>query len=124
MHGALPRIVSALTRSGRLEIAILAAVLAAVLGLWIFGVLGAEVVEGDTGKFDEQLLLACREPGNLAVPIRPKLDAARGPRRDGARPARGGPVAADGHHRGVSLLGRALRVTDVPARHRGERARR
>jgi undecaprenyl-diphosphatase len=65
------RLTAWITRSGRLEVTILLAVLLAVVGLWIFGVLGAEVVEGDTGKFDERLLLACREPGNLAVPIGP-----------------------------------------------------
>ena len=79
MLATLRRLISALLRSGRLEIAILGAALAAVVGLWIFGVLGAEVVEGDTGKFDERLLLACREPGDLAVPIGPRwtLQAAR-----------------------------------------------
>jgi undecaprenyl-diphosphatase len=71
MIPAWNRLASWLTRSGRLEVAILAAAFVAVVGLWIFGVLGAEVVEGDTGKFDERLLLACREPGNLAVPIGP-----------------------------------------------------
>jgi undecaprenyl-diphosphatase len=79
MISALSRFLSWVTRSGRLELAMVAAVFVAVVGLWVFGVLGAEVVEGDTGKFDERLLLACREPGNLAVPIGPPwtLQAAR-----------------------------------------------
>ena len=68
---ALDRLSAWLSRSGRLEVTVLSAVFLAVVGLWVFGVLGAEVVEGDTGKFDERLLLACREPGNLAVPIGP-----------------------------------------------------
>ena len=58
-------------RGGRLEVSILLAGLAAVAGLWTFGVLAAEVVEGDTGKFDERILIALRQPGNLAVPIGP-----------------------------------------------------
>ena len=79
MISALNRAFVTLLKSGRLEIAILAAVFISIGGLWIFGVLAAEVVEGDTGKFDERLLLACREPGNLAVPIGPHwtLDVAR-----------------------------------------------
>ncbi len=71
MPTALQRFSTWIVRSGRLEIAVLLAVFLAIAGLWIFGVLGAEVVEGDTGKFDQGLLLACREPGNLAVPIGP-----------------------------------------------------
>ncbi len=58
-------------RAGRLELAILAAIFVAVAALWAFGTMAAEVVEGDTGKFDEHLLLALRQPGNLAVPIGP-----------------------------------------------------
>ena len=60
-----------LRRSGRLELAILLAILGAVAALWAFGTLAAEVVEGDTAKFDERLLLACRQPNDLAVPIGP-----------------------------------------------------
>ena len=58
-------------RSGRLEIALLLAILAAVAGLWTFGMLAEEVMEGDTAKFDERILLALRQPGNLAAPIGP-----------------------------------------------------
>lgn len=65
------RLLDWVRRGGRLEIAILLAILLAVVGLWIFGVLAEEVVEGDTGKFDERILLAMRQPGNLAVPIGP-----------------------------------------------------
>ena len=58
-------------RSGRLELALLLAILGATVALWIFGVLAAKVVEGNPAKFDDRLLLALREPGNLAVPIGP-----------------------------------------------------
>ena len=58
-------------RSGRLELVILVALLGAGVALWVFGTLAAEIVEGDTFKFDERLLLAVRQPGNLAVPIGP-----------------------------------------------------
>ncbi len=50
---------------------ILLAMLLAVAGLWTFGAIASEVVEGDTAKFDERLLLALREPGNPAVPVGP-----------------------------------------------------
>ena len=49
----------------------LLAVLLAVAGLWTFTVLADEVVEQHTGRFDEHLLIALRQPGNLAVPIGP-----------------------------------------------------
>ncbi len=68
---AAQRFLSWVRRGGRLEVAILTAVLLAVAGLWTFGVLAEKVVEGDTGKFDERILLALRQPGNLAVPIGP-----------------------------------------------------
>lgn len=58
-------------RSGRLELAILLAIFGAVAALWAFGVLAAEVVEGDTAKFDERILLALRRPDQLAVPVGP-----------------------------------------------------
>ncbi len=49
----------------------LGAIFLAVVGLWIFGALAAEVVEGDTQKFDDRILLALRRPGNPALPIGP-----------------------------------------------------
>ena len=58
-------------RSGRLELALLCAILLAVAGLWTFVAVAEEVVEGDAGKFDEHLLVALRQPDNLAVPIGP-----------------------------------------------------
>ena len=65
------RFVEWVRRGGRLEVAILLALLVAVAGLWTFSVLAEEVVAGDTGKFDERVLIALRQPENLAVPIGP-----------------------------------------------------
>ena len=57
--------------SGRLELALLLAILGVTVALWIFGALAAKVIEGNPAKFDDSLLLALRQPGNLAVPIGP-----------------------------------------------------
>ncbi len=67
----LPRFVSWVRHGGRLEIAILIALFLAVAGLWTFGVLAVEVLEGNNVKFDARILLALRQPGNPAVPIGP-----------------------------------------------------
>ncbi len=58
-------------RAGRLEVAMLLTILCAVIGLWTFVALAEEVVEGDANKFDDRVLLALRQPDNLAVPIGP-----------------------------------------------------
>ena len=58
-------------KSGRLETLVLTGVLLAVAGLWIFGLVAAKVMEGDTQKFDERVLLALRKPGDPAVPVGP-----------------------------------------------------
>ncbi len=58
-------------RAGRLEVGILLAIFVVVAALWAFGAMAAEVIEGDPAKFDERILLALRQPGNLAVPIGP-----------------------------------------------------
>ena len=58
-------------RSGRLELALLLAILGVTVALWVFGALAAQVIEGNPAKFDDRLLLALRQPGNLAVPIGP-----------------------------------------------------
>ena len=58
-------------RAGRLEVALLLAILVVAVGLWTFVHLAEEVVEGDSAKFDEHLLLALRRPDNLAIPIGP-----------------------------------------------------
>ena len=60
-----------LRRSGRLEISLLLAGLFVVAGVWIFIALAGEVLEGDTTKYDEHILLALRQPGNPADPIGP-----------------------------------------------------
>ena len=66
-----PRFIAWIKRAGRLEVAILVAIFLGMAGIWGFGVLAASVIEGDTRKFDERILLALRQPGNLAVPIGP-----------------------------------------------------
>ena len=58
-------------REGRFEVLVLTGLLLAVAGLWIFGAVAAEVMDGDTQKFDNRILLALRRPGDLAVPIGP-----------------------------------------------------
>lgn len=58
-------------RGGRLEVALLLAMLVAVIGLWTFITLTEEVVGGRVGSFDERVLIALRQPGNLAVPVGP-----------------------------------------------------
>lgn len=71
LSGWLPRFTGWVGSRGRLEVAVLMAILVAAAGLWAFGLLAAEVMEGDTRKFDERVLVALRQPGNLAVPIGP-----------------------------------------------------
>ena len=55
-------------KSGRLEVLLLAGSLLAVAGLWAFGLIAAKVMEGDTQRFDERVLLAlrnrCRSDGD------------------------------------------------------------
>ena len=58
-------------KEGRLEALVLTGILLAVAGLWIFGEVAVKVMEGNTQKFDDRILLALRTPGNLAVPIGP-----------------------------------------------------
>ncbi len=42
-----------------------------VCGVWAFGALLSEVLEGDTASFDQTVLLALRVPGDLSQPIGP-----------------------------------------------------
>ena len=58
---------------GTVELRWLAGVIAVALGLWAFGGLMSEVMEGETGAFDRALLLSLRVPGDLAQPIGPKF---------------------------------------------------
>lgn len=53
----------------RVEAVTLVAFLAAAGGLWAFGGLAAEMMEGDLHAFDERLLMALRTPGDPADPI-------------------------------------------------------
>ena len=41
-------------------------------GVWLFGELLSEVLEGDTRSFDETVLLALRVPGDLSQPLGPE----------------------------------------------------
>jgi undecaprenyl-diphosphatase len=45
-------------------------------GVWIFALIADEVKEGDTQSFDRQLLLAMRQPGNLAPRGSPEIQEA------------------------------------------------
>ncbi|MCV0395795.1 MAG: phosphatase PAP2 family protein [Rhizobiaceae bacterium] len=55
----------------RLDPATIVAVTVAALGLWGFAELLDEVSEGESGGFDEWLLLALRQPGDTSQPIGP-----------------------------------------------------
>ena len=54
-----------------MEVAVLCGILLAAVGMWIFVSLASEVMEGDTTRFDEHLLLALRRPDNPALPLGP-----------------------------------------------------
>ena len=56
----------------RTELALLVGGLAALLLLLAFARLADVVVEGHTKAFDERVLLALREPGDLSKPIGPR----------------------------------------------------
>ena len=73
------RLVSLWARLGRHELEALAAVFLLAAALLGFGLLAEEVAEGDTGGFDRVVLLALRNPEDLADPIGPAWveDAAR-----------------------------------------------
>lgn len=58
-------------RIRRIEAWALLAVMLVAGGVWPFVWLAGEVVEGDTHAFDRAVLLALREPDNVAVPIGP-----------------------------------------------------
>jgi undecaprenyl-diphosphatase len=51
---------------------VLAAVVAAAAGVWVFLAVAVNVAEGDTRAFDEQLVLSLREPGDPADPVGPR----------------------------------------------------
>ena len=56
---------------GGLTPSVLVALVVVVGGTWLFIEIADEVVEGETGAFDEWLLRALRKPDNLAEPIGP-----------------------------------------------------
>lgn len=53
----------------RVEIRTLLVLLLVAAALWGFAALASEVIEGDTGAWDESLLLSLREPGDPDDPI-------------------------------------------------------
>jgi undecaprenyl-diphosphatase len=69
----------AIARAGRSDTRLLITVVTLAALLLAFGLIAQEVVEGEPLWFDRALLLAFREPENLAVPIGPSWlpDAAR-----------------------------------------------
>jgi undecaprenyl-diphosphatase len=54
------------------DLVLLLAVLVVVLGVWGFLALADEVTEGETQKLDNRILLALRDPADLARPIGPR----------------------------------------------------
>ena len=58
-------------RMARQEVGILAVLILAAGGAWIFLALADEVQEGDTAGFDRAILLALRSPTDIANPIGP-----------------------------------------------------
>jgi undecaprenyl-diphosphatase len=67
-----------LAKLGGHELAVLLALAGVVSGVWLFGLIAAEVMDGDTGSMDKRLLLSLRRPNDLS-PIGPPAvqDAAR-----------------------------------------------
>jgi undecaprenyl-diphosphatase len=59
-------------RLAREEIGLLAVILGMAGGLLTFVWLAEEISEGETHTFDQRILLACRNPQNLADPIGPR----------------------------------------------------
>jgi undecaprenyl-diphosphatase len=56
---------------GGYELAVLLGLLVIVAGTWGFGLLAAEVLEGDTQRFDDRIIRALRRPDDPATPIGP-----------------------------------------------------
>ncbi len=57
---------------GRHEPMVLVAVLAIAAAIWLFAALADEVMEGDTHAVDEAILLALRDPADVAQPFGPE----------------------------------------------------
>ncbi|MCB0062637.1 MAG: phosphatase PAP2 family protein, partial [Caldilineaceae bacterium] len=58
-------------RVGRLELTIIILSILVVGGVWLFVGVAGEVMEGDTQALDEAVVLALRNPNDLADPIGP-----------------------------------------------------
>jgi len=65
----LPRtgVARLLSSIGRHELAVLLAIVGVAAGIWAFGMIADEVMDGDAQQFDRKLLLAMRRPDNLAL---------------------------------------------------------
>ncbi len=75
----MSRLVSLLLPGDRAELGVLAAIFVGALSVLCFGLLTSEMVEGETEGFDKAVLLAFRDPANVANPIGPSwlADAVR-----------------------------------------------
>lgn len=65
------KLVRRLLPGDRIELGVLAAIFVGAVAALSFGLVAAEMVEGDTQAFDRAVLLAFRDPANLANPIGP-----------------------------------------------------
>lgn len=69
--GVLARFLRWITPAERAELGVLASIFAAAAALLCFGLLTGEMLEGETKTFDARILLAFRDPANLADPLGP-----------------------------------------------------
>lgn len=67
----IPKLFRRLLPADRVELGILAAILLAALAALSFGLITSEMIEGDTAGFDRAVLLALRDPANLADALGP-----------------------------------------------------
>jgi undecaprenyl-diphosphatase len=68
---AFPNVVLGwLAKLGAHELAVLLGLAGVVCGVWLFGLIAGEVMDGDTGSMDKRLLLSMRRPSDLS-PIGP-----------------------------------------------------
>lgn len=75
----LLKLVRRLLPGDRIELGVLAAIFVGAAAALCFGLLTSEMVEGETQAFDKAVLLAFRNPANLADPVGPPwlVDAVR-----------------------------------------------
>jgi undecaprenyl-diphosphatase len=78
MHSSRNALLRVLATLGANELAVLLGLAGIASGVWLFGLVAGEVMDGDTGSMDRRLLLAMRRPSDLS-PIGPPAmqDAAR-----------------------------------------------